>query len=62
MHTEETPARSPEKPPTDHHFETPVVHEERADDVDGTERQRPPSGPTRWPAAVRGRASRPARP
>ena len=27
MRTEDTPDRRPEKPQTDHHFETPAVHE-----------------------------------
>jgi hypothetical protein len=51
MQREETPDRRSEEPPTDHHFETPVVreaqparatHEEHDDENDaGAERQRP---------------------
>jgi hypothetical protein len=39
MPTEERPARGPEKPQTDHHFETPVVREARPADATTEERE-----------------------
>ncbi len=73
MPTEDTPTRRPEKPPTDHQFETPLVHEtrpagatheQRDDAVDVTDARRGASSSETTPesAAGRRRGSRAARP
>jgi hypothetical protein len=60
MHTDETPDRQTEAPPSDHQFETPVVREAHPADAADEERDDPAEDRERRPtnyAAVGNRAT-----